>query len=288
MAAGFIDPNQPKRQPTPTAQSTNPYQGGYSTNYSGYGAGGGNQTYRGYQTGNPMGGQRPSNAAGYANFRRDIGAAHGDADQLGAIGAQWELSNPNAGTNGAEQSALLNMYRGRVGIKNSLAEQMAANPEQLSETESNLNQSAGQALGQGLENTRANFNQRGLLYSGQREMGEQKVKGAVAGELSSGLSGARRESANSMSAAQNAYASVDLANQQDALNRANEAFDTASRNNIARMQAMQQLGEGVGRAAGTYLGSRSNNPNSTNNGMVSGNGRYGLDSNFDQSGQELA
>ncbi len=235
-------------------QNVGAYQGGLQTNFTGYADGAG---VRGDTT----------------------GATSNDADVL----ALQRLTNydaqaragKNDGVDFAADAAQENMYRGRIGIKNSLAEQIAANPDQLAEQESNLKQSAGEALGQGLKGTRENFNRRGLLYSGAREGGETKVKGAVAGSLASGLSGARRESANSLSTAQNAYGSVDLANQQQSLELAHQAFDTANQNNIARLQAMQQLGLGLGSAVGSIAGSRSRV--STGNSPGGGGGRSVLD-----------
>lgn len=177
-----------------------------------------------------------------------------DPDVANAANVYAELTNPNAGSSHDDLQSRYNMYTGRIGIKNSLADQIASNPDQLAQTESNLKLQAGQALGQGLKETRQNYSKRGLLYSGLRENAETEERGAVGSALSSGLSGAKRESENSLSAAQNAYASVDLANQQESLQLANQAFDTASMNNIARLQAMQQLGHGLGSLAGSIAG----------------------------------
>ncbi len=213
------------------------YQGGLQTNFTG-----------------------SANSDSSTSLGDTTGATSNDQDVLSLQRLTNEDAQARAGKNeGVDYNANAsqeNMYRGRIGIKNSLAEQIAQNPDQLMEQENNLKQSAGEALGQGLKGTRENFNRRGLLYSGGRESGENKVKGAVAGSLASGLSGARRESANSLSSAQNAYGSVDLANQQQSLELAHQAFDTANQNNIARLQAMQQLGLGLGSAVGAYAGSR--------------------------------
>ncbi len=142
-------------------------------------------------------------------------------------------------------------------MKNSLSEQIAGSEENLKNAQ-DLNKSvSGSAIGEGLKNTRQNYNGRGLLYSGAREGGEQKVRSTGASQLASAMAGTARDSANSKSAAQNAYASVDLANQQEMIKRSEEAFDTANANSIARTQAMQQLGGGLGAAAGTYFGGRS-------------------------------
>lgn len=162
------------------------------------------------------------------------------------------------GGDAADLASRANLYKGRIGIKNSLAEQIAGNANQERQSEDIDRGVAGQALGQGLKDTRNNYNSRGLLYSGLREGGENQVRGAVGSQLASTLAGTKRDSANSLSAAQNAYASVDLANQQESLNLAHQAFDTASQNSIARLQAMQQLGSGFGSAAGTIAASNYN------------------------------
>lgn len=161
----------------------------------------------------------------------------------------------DSGVDFAHNSALENVYKGRIGEKNSLAEQIGAAPGLLNQQQDVNKAVSGQALGQGLKETRQNYNNRGLLYSGAREGGEQSVKNQGASDLAQSMAGTARDSANSLTAAQNAYASVDLAAQQQTLNLAQTSFDTANANNIARLQAMQQLGSGVGAAAGSIAGS---------------------------------
>lgn len=182
-----------------------------------------------------------------------------DADERGAANAAYEMAHPTEGTDMAATTALNNMYKGRLATKNSLAETIAGAGANERKQEDILTGAAGEALGQGLKNTRQNYNSRGLLYSGIRQGGEQKVKQGVASGLDASISETRRESANSVSSAQNAYAAVDLANAQESLNLAHQAFDTASQNNIARLQAMQQLGSGVGAVAGYAMGTYGGN-----------------------------
>lgn len=179
-----------------------------------------------------------------------------DSDVKNAQAAYYNMNHGDAGSSHNEQAALYNLYRGRIGTKNALSEQIGALPGQLSEEENLLKLNAGHELGQGLKSTRENYNHRGLLYSGMREGAEQQKKGQAASMLSSGLMGARRESANSQSKAEEAYAAVGLANQQESVQLANQAFETAHANQIARLQGMQQLGSGLGYAAGMYAGSR--------------------------------
>lgn len=166
----------------------------------------------------------------------------------------------NDGVDSQANQAMIDMYKGRIGMKNTLAQQIASSPQQLQMQKDQVTGATNRALDQGTRNTRQNFNSRGLLYSGMREGGEQAVRGAVAGQYGRGMAGAERDNANSVSAAQNAYAAVDLANQKDAMDKANAAFDTASANNIARLQAMQQLGAGVGQSAGMIAGSYGRTP----------------------------
>ncbi len=221
-------------------QQSGPYRGGLLTDYRG-----GHAADAGYDANQGM----TNYAAMYDN----------DADVRGASSAQNELdkeANGDTGVSSAEQTALLNMYKGRIGMKNSLSEQIGSADENLTKAQ-DLNKSvSGQAVGEGLKNTRQNYNGRGLLYSGMRQGGEQQVRTTGASQLASAMAGTARDSANAKSAAQNAYASVDLANQQDMLKRSEEAFDTSNANSIARRQAMQQLGSGVGSAIGTYMGGR--------------------------------
>lgn len=179
-----------------------------------------------------------------------------DSDVRNARAAYLEATNPNEGTSSPEKMALYNMYKGRIMQKNALAEQINSAADILNQTQSGLRSEANDALTQGLKNTKQNFNRRGLLYSGAREAGEGAVRAGVAGQLASGITGSNRESANSVQAAENAYGAVDLAGAQQQIDIANHAFDTAKANNIARLQAMQQLGQGVGSALGTYFGGR--------------------------------
>ncbi len=231
-ASSAQNPNGIRRQAAPAQQ--NPYQGGLQTNFN-------NQ----YST---------------SNYDQTEGnkyntSTSNDADVRGAQAAYNQMTHGDAGTSNAEQTSLYNMYEGRIGQKNSLAEQIAGAPGLLNQ-EQDINKSvSGHAVGTGLKNTRQNFNSRGLLYSGAREGGEQAVKTQGASDLAQSMAVTARDSANRTTAAQDAYAAVDLASAKDQLDRVTNAFDTANANNIARTQAMQQLMGGVGSAAGTIYGS---------------------------------
>lgn len=229
-------------------QQTGPYRGGLATNFD---FGRVNRNIRTQWGKDPSAWEDP-NKYGYAAG----GFADADSDVRGLARASNELQNPYEGTSSAEQQALFNMYKGRVETKNSLAEQIANSERNLRQQENLLTGAAGEELGEGIKNTRQNFNSRGLLHSGLRQGGEQQVKQGVASSLNSGISGARRDAYKSRTSAQNAYAAVGMESAKESLDMAHEAFDTATRNSIARMQAMQQLGQGVGAVAGAYYGSR--------------------------------
>ena len=237
---GIYRPQMRSAAPSSGATADNPYAGGFNLN--------------------PTAGLGPINYYSPISGRYDTSTST-DADAQALQHYVNEAAAAHAGLDKGvsynDNAALQNLYRGRLAEKNSLSEQIGALPGQEKQQESLLTGQAGQSLGQGLKNTRQNFNNRGLLYSGMRQAGEQQVKQGIASNLDSAISGSRKDSANALSSAQNAYASVDLQQAQQSLELANQAFDTANANNIARLQAMQQLGQGVGAAVGAYAGSRS-------------------------------
>jgi hypothetical protein len=160
------------------------------------------------------------------------------------------------------QSALNNLLArsaNRQGIKSSLN----AMPGMEQQEEGLLKRDASDAMGQGIRNTRQNYNQRGLLYSGMREGGEAKVRAQTAGTLESQIASTRQDYAKATDAKQQALVSLGMADEKEKLDRANALFETTTKNNIARQQAFQQLGEGVGYAAGAYYGSH-NQPAGSN------------------------
>ncbi len=248
--------------------------------------------YRGGLLSDYRGGANTFVSGGDAQMRNNAALGDADSDVRGAAAAQNELDKETQGDTGvssAEQLANLNMYKSRIGLKNSLAEQISGSDDMVKQEQDLEKMTAGQAVGQGIKTTRQNYNSRGLLYSGMREGGEQNIRQAGSAQLASTMAASAREGANAKSAAENAYASVDLANQQEMLQRSNEAFDTANQNSIARRQAMQQLGAGVGAAVGSLAGSAApsgptyNNPasgfNSGSNGFQyngPSSGNYGL------------
>ena len=162
----------------------------------------------------------------------------------------------DAGVDQNRNNAVINAALGRIGLKNALGQSIAGNAGAEAGAQGILKQEADVALKEGLGNTRKNFNRRGLLYSGMREGGEGSVKSSVASKLASDSSSTSRDFANQAAKQKEAYAAIGLQNQQQNLELANQAFDTTMRNSIARQQAYQQLGEGVGQAGGLLYGSR--------------------------------
>lgn len=163
------------------------------------------------------------------------------------------------------KSAIAN-YEARSAQRQGLIQGIEDLPDQYGNEVNQLTREAGRAQGEGVSNTRKNFNRRGLLYSGLRESGEQGVKNSVASNLQSGVSGATRDYQNLLNSRKQALAGIELASKQEALNNANAAFEMTTRNNVARAQALQQLGEGVGYAAGSYYGRKSPTPSAGSDG----------------------
>lgn len=149
----------------------------------------------------------------------------------------------------------------KVALKKALAEGISGAPQQLADELGLLKSDADQALTSGVKSTRKNFNDRGLLYSGMREGGEQQVKGRVASALAESDSAARRDSANLVDKKKQAFASIGLAEQEAKNQLAQQAFETSYKNSIARRQALQAAAGGVGQAVGMYLGNQKDTVN---------------------------
>lgn len=144
-------------------------------------------------------------------------------------------------------------YKLREGLRSNIADA----PDQLREDKRLLLNESNNALAQGIKNTRENFNSRGMLYSGMRQGGEQSLRTKVASTLASGMRDATRDSDKAVTGYRQQLASVGLRSAQAAQEQAERTFESNMRNRVARIQAMQQLGEGVGYAAGAYYGSGS-------------------------------
>jgi len=223
------------KQPAQTPQNT-PYRGGLSTDFS-----------QGTNAANNVGGD-------WTKIGGQL--ADADSDVAGAKRASYFLgSGYNAGVDSNEQKALLNMYTTRINQKNALAESIAGNETMRTNAIQDIYGESGRALGQGLKKTKENYSSRGLLYSGMREGGEQNLRSGIAAKTQSDVAQTNRESSNALDAAKRAYASIGIQNAQENIQLANQAFETANANSIARLQAYQQFGGGAGQMAG-YLFSR--------------------------------
>ena len=157
------------------------------------------------------------------------------------------------------RSAMNNLLQ-RAGQRRELKQQLGGLSALQTQEEQMVKAEGERAIGQGVKNTRQNFNQRGLLYGGMREGGEAGVRAQGAATVASNLSGVKRDYANQADALKKSIASLGLAAQQESLARQQQVMEQSMRNSIARQQAYQQLGEGVGYAAGAYYGSREKKP----------------------------
>lgn len=119
-----------------------------------------------------------------------------------------------------------------------------------------LESTANQALERGTKQTRQNYNRRGLLYSGLRQGAEQTVKGNVASTLARQIADVNKQYQDLASSKENVAANVGLQGYGEALQRANQLYDSQQANSVARNQALQQFGSGIGYLAGSAYGSR--------------------------------
>lgn len=182
------------------------------------------------------------------------------------------------GVDYAKNQAIIDSLKSRIALKNQLGSSIRGNADMEGRAEEGIRNNANAALDSGVKGTRQNYNSRGLLYSGMRQGSEQSVRGSVAAKMGSDLASTKREYANLAEQQKAAYASIGLAQQKEKVDAANQAFDTVSRNQIAKLQAYQQLGSGVGRAVGYMYGSRGDKEKDDLNdrGSGGGGGSYGL------------
>jgi hypothetical protein len=199
------------------------------------------------------------------------GAGAEDSDVL----ALQRLINDNAdartlaaagldhGVDFAKNNAQIAALQARLNLKNQLGSSIGRNKDLELAAESGLKSAANENMNAGVKKTRQNYNSRGLLYSGMREGGEDAIKNAAAGGLASDIANTRAEYGNLLNEQKQAYANVGLADQRDLVNQANETFEIATKNSIARQQAYQQLGQGLGYAAATVYGGQNQQSAST-------------------------
>lgn len=144
--------------------------------------------------------------------------------------------------------------RARAAERRGLRDSLSQLPGMEENEARQIGAETNQALNAGLKATKENYNRRGLLYSGMRQGAEQSVRGQAAATMAGQLSQNKRNYANLADARRQQIASVDLNNQQEALDRANAVMENNMRSSIARQQAYQQLGQGLGYAAAVGYG----------------------------------
>lgn len=173
------------------------------------------------------------------------------------------LAGRDRGVSFAANNAIIAAAMGRINLKNQLGTSIGKNAQMEGEAIEGIKDTARRSVDAGVKKTRQNYNSRGLLYSGMREGGESGIKSAAASGLAGDISRTKGDYANLLDQQKQAYAQVGLQQQQQQVESANLAFETATRNSVARAQAYQQLASGVGQAAGYYYGSQRDKPQET-------------------------
>lgn len=201
----------------------------------------------------PTGGQvwDPSSVyQGNASDDPDVAAAKNIAN-LEQSGRRGE----NSGFSYKDQDALMNQLKARINAKNQLGENIAGAQGQLNSQLEIDKYLANKALGDGLRNTRHNYAARGLSSSGWRQGAEQGLRGRVAGQLKGTMAADTSEFQTAVTSEQEQYGKIDLQTEAENIGLATHALDISTQNQIARAQAFQQLGQGLGSAAGLVAGS---------------------------------
>lgn len=146
--------------------------------------------------------------------------------------------------------------------------------EMQGDARNDIKAQAGQALDEGIRNTRQGANSRGLLYSGLRQGAEQGMRGRIANAMASQMSQSNRGLANEADAKDRAVASMGLASAQQAQDASSRASEMSVQNSIYRAQQMQQLSGAVGYGFG--LASGGGGDKKTDSGLVTSNyDKYG-------------
>lgn len=152
--------------------------------------------------------------------------------------------------------------------------------EMQGEQRNNITRGANQALESGEKGVRTSMNQRGMLYSGMREAGEQGVRANVASTMAKQTMQSNKELEDLANKKEQVAASVGLDSYRESVQRESEIAAQNMANQVARAQAMQQLGQNAGYAMGAYS-QRSTTPTTTastpstySTGPVAGNSQY--------------
>lgn len=111
-------------------------------------------------------------------------------------------------------------------------------------------------LNQGLDKTRENYSNRGLLFSGFRQGAESNQRGQAASMLAEGRTNINRDVRQQADAKKNVAASFGLQTYQAAVQNATELSNIQMQNALNRRRAAGQLGQGIGYAVGAYYGSQ--------------------------------
>ncbi len=160
----------------------------------------------------------------------------------------------NSGVSYNADDAVLSQLKARINAKNHLGSQIAGAQGLLDQELGNTKQSWNSALGEGLRNTRGNYADRGLGYSTARVGAEQDVRNQAGLGYASDVASEQSAAQNAVSKAMGQYAGVDQQTEAQNTALATQAFDISAQNQVARAQAQQQLGAGIGMAAGTAVG----------------------------------
>lgn len=182
------------------------------------------------------------------NFVRPSGPTRSLSRPGAALESHKQLLNSDL-TKGKESTNVANS-----NLRRGLLDAVSARPAELREEQRLLHNEAGDTLTQGLKNTRQNYNSRGMLYSGLRQAGEQSLRNQVASTLASNQVSAARDSDKLTDAYKQQIASIGLKAGKEATAKAEATFEAKMRSDIARRQAIQQLGEGVGYGLGALYG----------------------------------
>jgi hypothetical protein len=137
-----------------------------------------------------------------------------------------------------------------------------------------LKKDVEQGLSQGIDQTRKNYSSRGLLYSGLRQGAESKQRGQAASQLAQGRAGINSDLMSMAVAKKKTAAQVGLATFEQAQAQASELSNLQMQNAIARRRNAQQLGQGLGYAAGAYYGNQSTDRKDPTSGIISRNSDY--------------
>lgn len=137
-------------------------------------------------------------------------------------------------------------------------------PQFSAEQYRNLLPQARDTLDTGLNTIRVGSNNRGMLFSGLREHGEQSLRSDLASMLASQQKNINQESENIATAKEKAAASIGLNNFASNIENADRLFNMRLENAIARRRAISDLGSGIGYGIGAFAARGKGSPNSQN------------------------